>query len=176
MDWRKHKDQGFCGTKLSSSSTVPIIDSTPSNPLRLYLLNKVLQNPKVFWFVRDQNDEEFGMSNQGSLIQIHESMRELALKALRDQDQASIDLFAFAVIEDADTPRTGARLDDGVITKTPPSDEAPSNEDRKAQFRDLFGLTDDEKWKESLKRGRLELDKPGNLQVKAFYYIHRKYP
>lgn len=116
------------------------------------------------------------MSYRGNFIEINESMREIALKALRDQHQPSIDLLAFAVMEDAGTPMMEGRLDDGVITRTPPSNEVPSNDHRKAQFREMFDLVDDGKWKEGLKRGRLELDKPGNLRVKSFYYIHRKYP
>jgi len=54
--------------------------------------------------------------------------------------------------------------------------EVPSYEHRKSQFRQIFDLLDDKRWKECVARGKLAIETPENLLVKAYYVMNREYP
>lgn len=128
-----------------------------------------------FWvFDVDGKVEAIGYFNpqdQAMEKRIRKTMRDHAHKALDTGDQASIDLFAYAMLGSISSPilfnanrrnkRSGARL---------AYDRDISREEKKViQFRQTFGLEKDDAWQAALKRGKEELAKPENGPVRELY-------
>jgi hypothetical protein len=190
-DWKLHKSQN-CGQNFSSFTSPPVVVASPSvppskpfHPLRAFILDCLAEAPKEFWIikVKDSNilREGFdGSDDNGTNLRITAALREVAYSALIHGTQASIDLLAYALINSTLEPRP---FDDNVVRL--PSSTGPASigecfekQDwtgisptaaREQQFRAMFHLTDEEDWKASLERGKVEIEKSEHKGVKEYH-------
>ncbi|GAA5834641.1 hypothetical protein JCM5353_004505 [Sporobolomyces roseus] len=181
-DWSEHKKES-CGSAVSNFHPVPVISarpprSAPSSVLstRRRSVKKWLNKYKdEFWvFEIDGRLEAMGYYNpqdQAKEKRIRKTMRDHAHKALETGDQASIDLFAYAMIGSIHSPilfhanRRNKRSGDGLGR-----DRDVTREEKKVvQFRQTFGLETEDAWRAALKRGKEELAKPENGVVRELY-------
>lgn len=182
LDWPQHKTVEHCGQKLSTFTRIPRITSDPSLPTRAPLehpgrraLLRILDDhPNEFWFyhMKRSNGTQLGsvgFRDKDPVVEkrIRKALRQLAYQALRDGDQASIDLLATTVIMSK-----AAAIAELKIREA--GDKRGPSEEKMSAFRLLFDLQDDTKWKESLDRGTEELEKPEREVIREFCHLEQK--
>jgi hypothetical protein len=93
-------------------------------------------------------------------------MREIAYEALRDGTQSSIDILAFVLIS-SENQRVSELRQNG-------DPNSPVSVAKETTYRNLFDLQDEKKWKESLARGAVEIEKPGREVAKEYHAFQKK--
>lgn len=182
LDWNQHKTVGHCGQKFSAFTQIPHITSDPTPPTRnpiehpgrRALLRILDDHPNEFWFYHMKRSNRTLLGSVGFRDpdvalekRIRKALRQLAYQALRDGDQASIDLLAATVIMSQAAALAELRM------REPGDKRGPSEEKTKA-FRSLFDLEDDTKWNECIERGKKELEKPEREVIREFCHHEQK--
>ncbi|GAA5962803.1 hypothetical protein JCM3765_001526 [Sporobolomyces pararoseus] len=186
-EWKKHKEH--CGSRVSTFCTPPIIAAQSSRshpsatshlpPLRRFIRRSLEWETYLddFW-TYDSGRNGIGFLSpldKEQTLRIRQAMRALSFKALETADQDSVSLLAFVMFNMG--ARLGSLTEEGKkkTKKIGPSDDNDERaKNREDQFRETFGIKNEEEWKETLLRGRLELLKPEHSVVKEFYLLQIK--
>ncbi|GAA6058811.1 hypothetical protein JCM10212_001927 [Sporobolomyces blumeae] len=207
-DWREHRSEGRCGVPASLLEEIdeiwaPDRPPTPAEYLRARVLRMVLLAPNYFWTTPIPGisaaydaliHEEDDVARQA---RVNSDMRDLAFRALEDNDRSAVNLLAYAVFkyrfvkvwERIRSSFCQSRLDKvfewlraslslnangGEASRASASAEHALMLERETSFRNMFDLGGKQAWHDALARGKLEFVKAENESVRRYFKVKQQ--
>lgn len=137
---------------------IPIASTSSLDPVRQLIVRGLDRYTGEFWVTPKPRMAPQGMRCEDKVVEdeIRRGMRRLAYNALREDDAASIAIFAYVVIGDisihVDRDETGVHVERDARSATP--------YEKEQQFRAMFNLESEEGWAAVRAQGKNEILKP----------------
>ncbi|GAA6058801.1 hypothetical protein JCM10212_001917 [Sporobolomyces blumeae] len=185
-DWKHHRREGRCGVPLPTFS-IPLIAPPPRlstlvEARRAGLLQQPNKRPDSYWARRIVGTDAFIWTGVGHLFhdlergaRVNATLRETAIRALRSKDAEAIALLAFVTLSEAPLPELKGETCVSIVPRPGDSwDEVDLTyqedfDQRQKQFRELFELEDARAWRDVVARGKVEVEKAENADLKDIY-------